>query len=89
VDERSSQVIGDQQASEQRPTNGDGGQTRSKQTWILAGAILVAGFVAAFVPGVIERKEAYDRIYPGCWQLIGRSDQCEMRSNIHAFLRGA
>lgn len=64
------------------------GLSRSGQTWILATAILVAGTGAAFVPGILEQKREYDRIYPGCWQLIGRDQKCEMRVNMPAFLTG-
>jgi hypothetical protein len=63
--------------------------TRTKQTWLIVAAIMIAGLTAALVPGIIERKEAYDSIYPGCWQPIGRDQHCEMRVNVHAFLRGA
>ncbi|HYD14144.1 MAG TPA: hypothetical protein VEC11_14955 [Allosphingosinicella sp.] len=85
MEENASQVTRERKALTQ-PTGE--GQSRRKQTWILAVAIVVAGLMAAFVPGILEQKRAYDRIYPGCWQLIGRDQHCEMTVNTDAFIRG-
>ncbi len=73
--------------SEQRGTGAE--RARWIQTWVIVVAVLITGMGAAFVPGIMEQKRAYDRIYPGCWQLIGRDEQCEMRVNVNAFIRGA
>ncbi len=64
------------------------GQSRARQTAIIVIAIIVAAIIAAIVPGILEQKREYERIYPGCWQLIGRDQPCEMRTNVDAFIRG-
>lgn len=62
--------------------------SRATQTWIITGAIAVAAVVAVVVPQILEQRREYERIYPGCWRLIGRDQQCEMRVNTAAFLAG-
>lgn len=89
MEERGSGLVDDQQVSSKSVVSSENGLSRSAQTWILVGAVLSAGLLAAFTPGIMERKAAYDRIYPGCWQLVGRDDVCEMRVDTDAFLRGA
>lgn len=64
------------------------GQSRGRQTAIIVTAIVAAATMVAIIPGILEQRREYDRIYPGCWQLVGRDQVCEMRTNVEAFLRG-
>lgn len=58
--------------------------TRTQQTAWIVGTILVAivGLITAYT--VIESKKQYDMRYPGCWQLIGENNRCEV---VHATRR--
>lgn len=48
-------------------------------------AMIIVAMVTIIV--VMERRDAYNAVFPGCWQLVGTDTECEARVSAR-ILRG-